>query len=116
MENFPEVLNWIVTGGSVVVVSWFVSWLLEDYDWWNKIKSQFKKLLILLLSLAIGIGAQYLNQHPDLYELVLPYLNTAVLVIVAWLATQVAHKADKRSDWLFNLPAIEGEIEEAEVK
>ena len=94
MSEFPELLSWITTGGSVAVVSWFVSWLLEDFHWWQVIKSQYKRLLILLVALGLGSSGQYLALHPEAMQAVQPYLDTGVMVITAWLATQVAHRAD----------------------
>lgn len=94
MENFPELVNWLTIGGSVSLVSWFVSWLLEDFDWWNAMKSQYRRLIILGAALAIGAGAKALQLNEELLNALLPYLDTGVLVITAWVATQVAHKAD----------------------
>jgi hypothetical protein len=96
MNDFPQVLSWLVTGGAVAVGSWFVSWLLEDFGWWNQIKSQYKKLMILLASLLIGVGATWLQLHPERIAALRPYLDMAVLVMIAWIASQVAHKADAR--------------------
>jgi len=95
MEDLNSVVQWVTTGGAVAVVSWFVSWLLEDFDWWKNIKSQYKKLIILGAALLIGIGAQYLKLNPEVFAAIKPYLDGSVLVIGAWIATQVAHKADK---------------------
>lgn len=95
MQTFNEVLQWLTAGGSVAVAAWFVSWLLEDFTWWQALPSASKKLLILAASLLIGVGAQALILHPAALTALRPYLDTAVLVIVAWLATQAAHKADK---------------------
>jgi len=95
MESWNEVMVWLTTGGSVGLVAWFVSWLLEDYAWWTNFKPQTKKLLILLVALIIGMVAQFLMVHPELIVSMEPYLDAGVLIVVAWIATQVAHKADK---------------------
>jgi hypothetical protein len=97
MENWSEVMQWLTTGGSVALVAWFVSWLVEDYAWWNNFKVQTKKLLILLVALIIGMGAQYIKLHPELIVLIKPYMDSGVLIVVAWVATQIAHKVDKAS-------------------
>jgi len=93
--NWDSVLNWAVTGGFVAGVSWFASWILEDVAWWANVKSQYKKLAILGVALVLGIGSTYLKQNEALLVAVKPYLEMGTLTIGAWLATQVAHKADK---------------------
>ena len=95
MDNFSTVVEWLSVGGSVTVVSWFVSWLLEDFAWWNALKSQAKKLFIFVVAALIGIGATYLRQNESAIQALLPYLDTVVLVGGAWVATQIAHKVDK---------------------
>jgi predicted tellurium resistance membrane protein TerC len=94
MQNFSDTLQWLAAGGSVAVVAWFASWLLEDFAWWQAVRPQGKKLLILALAIAIGLLAQFFRQNEAALAAVRPYLDTAVLVILAWIATQIAHKAD----------------------
>jgi hypothetical protein len=94
MQNFAEVAQWLATGGSVIVASWFAAWLLEDFAWWQAVRPQVKKLLILLVSLGIGAGAQYLRLHEPALAALRPYLDSAILILVAWIATQVAHQSD----------------------
>jgi len=95
MDNWTKVIEWLSVGGAVSVVSWLVAWLLDDFAWWNALKPQYKKLLILAASVLIGVGAKYLQLHEELMVVLKPYLDATVLVVTAWLATQVAHKADK---------------------
>lgn len=95
MENLTDVIQWVKIGGAITIVSWFVSWLLDDFTWWQNIKTQYKKLLILGVAIVIGIGAQYLDLHQEALEVIRPYLDSSVMILVAWIATQVAHKADK---------------------
>lgn len=95
MDNFAKVMEWLTVGGSVAVVSWFVSWLLEDFDWWNNIKAQYKKLLVFVFAALIGVGAKYLQLNEQALLVIKPYLDTVILVGGAWVATQIAHKADK---------------------
>ena len=98
MTDVNEVLKWLVGGGSVAVVSWSVSWFLEGMVWWENISSKLRGLLILLVSALLGVGATYvLSLPPETLEPIMPYLTTGLLVISAWLATQVAHRADYRA-------------------
>jgi hypothetical protein len=98
MTDIQEVLRWLAGAGSVAVVSWFASWLLESFAWWAALKSQFKSLIILVLALLLGLLATWvLSQPPETLAPLLPYLTTAVLAISAWLASQVAHRADSKA-------------------
>ena len=92
--TFEQMLTYLATGGSVVVVSWFVSWALEKQAWWRSITSELRSLVILGISLLIGVGATWLAMQPDVLGIVRPYATGALLVITSWLGTQTAHKLD----------------------
>ena len=98
MSDWSEVITWLIGGGTVAVVSWFVSWFLEPLVWWQALRSQVRSLIILGAALVIGLVATYLaGLPPEKLEPYLPYLNTFVLAIVAWLGSQVAHRADSKA-------------------
>jgi len=98
MNDWSQVVTWLVTGGSVAAVAWFASWYLEPMVWWQKISSQNRALIILGLSLVIGMVATFLaGLPPEQLEPFLPYLNGLVLTIVAWLSSQVFHRADSKA-------------------
>lgn len=95
MDSWTKVVEWLTVGGSISLVSWVVSWLLEDLAWWKAIKPQYKKLVILALSAVVGLVAKYLQLNENVLVAIKPYLDTFILIATAWIATQVAHKADK---------------------
>jgi len=96
METIGSVIDWLASGaGAVIVVSWAASWLLEDVKAWADIDAKWKKLIILVVAVLVGLGGTVLQQNPEWVEAIKPYLDTLVLVVSAWLTTQVAHKADK---------------------
>jgi hypothetical protein len=95
METFNSVILWLsAEGGAVILVAWLASWLLDDWHTWNTLSAKWKKIIILVLSAALGVGAKLLILRPELITGLAPYLDSIVLVICAWLTTQVAHKAD----------------------
>lgn len=96
INDFYGVIAWLASGaGAVIVTSWLASWLLEDWKAWAELPAKGKKILILVVALCIGIGGKALYLHPEVTAMVQPYLDTFVLIVIAWLTTQVAHKADK---------------------
>jgi hypothetical protein len=98
MSDYNEVVTWLITGGAVAVVSWFASWFLEGFAWWGNLKSQVKSLIILLLALGVGMLATWVRSLPaEALAPYVPYLNLLVLTIVAWLGSQVAHRADSKA-------------------
>lgn len=95
MSDLNEVIGWLATGGAVAAVAWFASWALEGFSVWNALPSRLKSLVILALSLLIGLLATWVRLlPPEQLIRIMPYANTAILTIVAWLGTQVAHRAD----------------------
>lgn len=96
METFDAVLTWLANGGGAVILAgWLASWLLEDWQAWHVLSSKKKKIYILLGAVILGVGGKLLYLRPELTARLRPYLDTFVLVVGAWLSTQVAYKADK---------------------
>ena len=98
MQDWSEVVQWLATGGAVALVAWFVSWFLEGFAWWCKLPSQVKSLAILSVVILVGMLATWVQlQPPDRLAPYIPYANMAVLTVIAWLGTQVAHRADSKA-------------------
>jgi len=98
MSDVNEVLKWLAGAGALAVVSWFASWFLEGFAWWAALASRVKSLIILVVAIVIGLIATWvLSLPPETLAPYLPYLTAIVMVITAWLATQVAHRADSRA-------------------
>ena len=96
METFDSFVVWLATGGgAVVLMAWLSSWLLEDWQTWAVVPPKWKKVIILAVAVVIGTSAKALELRPDITALAKPYLDTVILIVSAWLSTQVAHKADR---------------------
>lgn len=98
MSDAMEVIRWLAGAGAVAVVSWFCSWFLEGYAFWDALQSKVKQLIILVLALVLGLVATFLlSLPPEKLQPYLPYMTGVVLVVTAWLGTQVAHRADVKA-------------------
>lgn len=99
MESFTglnDFLAWLtgITGGSFIVVGWFASWLFEGTAWWQALSSKAKSLIIVGVSAVLGVGATVLAQFPSAVAAIEPYFRAVLYVVLAWLATQTAHRLD----------------------
>jgi len=92
--NLESLFQWLVGGGALVVVSWGVSWGLEEVSWWHTLSSRVRSLLVLLTSGVLGVGAQYFILNPDILANFAPYIMGFVGTIIAWLTTQKAHNVN----------------------
>jgi len=95
IKTIWDLLGWLAGAGSVILVSWAVSWGLEGWKVWESLTAKFKSLVILLVAILLGVLATWLQTRPELLEVVAPYAATIIAIVIAWLATQVAHKANK---------------------
>jgi hypothetical protein len=95
MENIGDVLKWFGSGtGSIVVMAWVGSWLLDDLAAWNQLNAKLKKLIVLAAAVVLGLGAKALELNPGFYAAIEPYLDSIILIMGVWLSTQISHKVD----------------------
>lgn len=99
MTTFDDLLKWILSpqGGAVIIVTFAISWFIQDYAWWQNFKPNTQKLVILGIAVLLGIGATYLQLNPQVYDAIKPYLQSVITITVAWLGLQTAHKVDKKT-------------------
>ena len=95
--TIDQLLSYLAGAGAVAVAGWFISWVIEPWQvWQNWNNPNGKRLVILALALVIGAVAQAMKSlDPATLAIVAPYVETAILVISAWLASQAAHKINK---------------------
>lgn len=94
--ELPEVLTWVAfSGGGVWVVSQFVSLFLENVSWWHTLSPGLKITGTLGASVALGLGASYLVDQPDVIAQIQPYYKIVVLAVTSWLASQMAYMKTK---------------------
>lgn len=95
--SFENILAWLTgaDGGAFLLVSWAVSWGLEGTAFWEKLSSQAKALIILVVAGLLGAVAAALQSNPALVATLEPYLRPLIYAVLAWLGTQVPHRATK---------------------
>lgn len=91
-----DFLNWLTSpdGGALVLILWGVSWALEEVEGWHKLPSKTRSLIILGLAVLVAILAATLQQFPEAVEAIDPWFKPVSYVVLAWVATQTAHKVD----------------------
>lgn len=92
--NLSAVLEWLARGGAIVVVTWALSWGLEEVAGWHNLAAKVRSLIILGCSIVVGVGSYILSLYPDVVAAIAPYFAAIMSSVVAWLGTQVAHKAN----------------------
>lgn len=92
--NLEQLWTWIIGGGSMIIVNWFVSWALEELSWWAGLASKIKSLIILALSGAIAFVAQFFLSHPEVLAEYAQYILLVVGFLTSWLTTQIAHNSN----------------------
>lgn len=93
--SFDEMLVALQGPGAVALLVWFASWALDDVAGWQALPAKVKSLSILGLAIVLGIGSVWFSGHPAWVAAAEPYIKSVLAVCAAWLALQVAHKADK---------------------
>jgi len=89
--NLVEVLTWLTTeGGAVIAAGVVIAFLAENFPWWHKLPSWAKTVIPMSLSVAIAFGSMALLQVPFVASLS-PIYRVVVLIVLAWLSSQVAY-------------------------
>ena len=92
IKTIGDLLIWLSGPGAVIAVSWALSWAFEGWDKWANFPSRAKSLIIVVVSMLIGILATWLQTRPEFLDVIAPYMQTLIAIVLAWLTTQVAHK------------------------
>lgn len=93
--TLKDLLAWLSGAGALVLVSWFASWALEGWSAWQQLESRVKSVVILGLAVVIGGAATWASGLPaETLAAVEVYAKPVLLIIGAWLATQVAHRVN----------------------
>ena len=93
--SFEELIVSLQGPGAVALLVWFASWALDDIAGWQALAPKVKSLIILGVAIVFGVGAVWFGGHPEWVAAAEPYVKAVLAVCAAWLASQVAHKADK---------------------
>ena len=94
--NLTAVLAWLLAGGSIFVVNYGLSLLVENWPKWHDLPRFVKFIVPLIVSIVLAIGAQvFLEQGQYLIEVIQPWWLVIVNVTIAWLGSQKAYISTK---------------------
>ncbi len=103
--NLIQVLTWLAGVGAVYVVGYGISFLLEQVPGWgSKFPGWARGPVVIVFSVGVALGAQYLLRQTHVVELLGPIFTMIVQIILAYLGTQKAF-AYQRENRLLSGPA-----------
>ena len=103
--DLVQVLTWLAGVGAVYVVGYGLSFLLEKVPGWgSKFPGWARGPVVILFSVGVAFGAQYLLRQTHVVELLGPIFTMIVQIILAYLGTQKAF-AYQRQNGLLSGPA-----------
>jgi hypothetical protein len=92
--DLNAVLVWLAnSGGSIVAVSW----LLEQFSWWQGLEAQMKKLLFFGFSLLVSVAAYAVLTYvpAEVLKLIEPYFLIAYVTFTTVFLGEGFHKVNK---------------------
>jgi hypothetical protein len=95
--DFISFLLWLaeVDGGAFIVVTIFVSLVLEKWAVWQRQSAQRKTWLIGLLAVGLSSFAGWLVGQDQIVEAIAPYANWAIAFMGSWLLFIGTHAVNK---------------------
>jgi len=97
LDDAAGFLNWLAdpAGGGWLIVVFLVSWGFEYVAFWHKIKPWARQAIMLTFAGLIAMGAQWLLDSPEVFNMIEPYLTPVLRFVAVLLATEAAHRLDK---------------------
>ncbi len=94
--GLQEFLHWLYSpdGGALVIVMWAVSWFLEPLPAWQRLESRYRALIIVAAAVVLGVLATWMQNSPAVVSAIEPYFHGAYNIVILWLGSQVAHRAN----------------------
>lgn len=96
ITTLEQLLKFLVEGGALMFVSAVVSWLVEEFPFWQKLSSKVKSIIMFVLSTAVGIGALILMQNDEIVKMLDPYIRVILAIGGSWFVNQRAHVINPR--------------------
>ena len=97
--SLAEVLIWVIEGGGAMILAGFiVAYLLENLAFWHNLPVFVKKITPVVMAALLGVGAQSVLLG-DLLSYIPPVIQSMMLMLVAWLFSQIAYKGIKEGGY-----------------
>lgn len=94
LESLYAFFSWLLYSGGAAL---FVSWLLDKIPAFQALKSEVKKIVALVSTLTVGLGAYAFITYvpPDVILVLDPWFKIIVGLVLTWSGQQVYHKLTK---------------------
>lgn len=90
--DLQGLLIWAVAGGSIFIVNYGLSLLIENWPAWHDLPRFVKFLAPLVVAIVMAIGAQMaLDYGQGIIEVIQPWWFLIVTIAVGWLGSQKAY-------------------------
>jgi len=90
-------LEWLSApaGGAFIVVSMFISYFIEKFAFWQKLKKWLKIGIMVSIALLIRLGALWLVTNPAIMAQIEPVYSFIIASVIGWNVLELTHKTDK---------------------
>jgi len=82
VSTLPEIWQFLIQGGSIVVASVIISVIFEKFDWWHKLDSMVKIVIQVGLASIFGILATFMLNNPEVLAGAEAYILVVINVIL----------------------------------
>jgi len=98
--SITGVLTWIAMGGGgAYLAAVLASYLVENFEWWQKLPTQIKFLSPMGFSILVSIGASILLQQTSWIEIAQPWWVIIVNATIAYIGTQKAYTSQRLGNY-----------------
>lgn len=89
--QLQQVLLWIAGVGAPAIVTYVLSWVVENWKGWSTLPHDVKVIVPMIVSVLLAIGANQLLQYPDVIATIQPWFQVTMSAILAYLSSQKAY-------------------------
>ena len=91
LTQFGQVVLWISGVGAPILVSYLLSWVVENWKAWSTLPKNVKFLAPMIVSVILSVGSAQLLNYPKVIETIQPYFQVIMSAILSYLASQKAY-------------------------
>ena len=91
LTQLAQVVLWISGIGAPMIISYLLSWVVENWKAWSTFPKNVKFLAPMVISVLLSVGAAQLLNYPKVISTIQPYFQVIMSAILSYLASQKAY-------------------------